>query len=269
MQTNSFQGSSASRMVFLTTIMSLCGLLLFSTTAAAALDPTERIVWRKSPIALELGVGQERMVHFPGPVSVGIPGSLQGRLRIQSSGGTVYWLAQQAFPPTRILVRSLDDGLVYLLDVAAAPEGGSAASMEIIPPRQPSPAAHDESPAAPETHGYVSLTRFAAQQLYAPQRLQSPLSGVVRVPVPDGPVPLVRGGAIVSTPLASWRSGHRFVTAVQLSNTSSEAQELQAEALRGAWLAATFQHHRLLPVGDEADHTVVYLISDRPFSHVF
>ena len=269
MQTNSFQGSPASRTVFLTVIISLCGLLLFSATAAVALEPTERIVWRKSPIALELGVGQERMVHFPGPVSVGIPGALQGRLRIQSSGGTVYWLAQQSFPPTRILVRSLDDGQVYLLDVAAALEGGSAAPMEISLPRQPSPAAHDESPAAPETHGYVSLIRFAAQQLYAPQRLQSPLSGVVRVPVPDGPVPLVRGGAIVSTPLASWRSGHRFVTAVQLSNTSPEVQELQAEALRGAWLAATFQHHRLLPAGDEADHTVVYLISDRPFSRVF
>ena len=267
MQTNSFQGSSPCRMVFLTVIISLCGLLLFSTTAAAALEPTERIVWRKSPIALELGVGQERMVHFPGPVSVGIPGSLQGRLRIQSSGGTVYWLAQQAFALTRILVRSLDDGQVYLLDVAASPEGGGAAPMEITLPRQSSP--DDPTPVGPETHGYVSLTRFAAQQLYAPQRLQAPLPGVVRVPVPDAPVPLVRGGAIVSTPLASWRSGHRFVTAVQLSNTGSEAQELQAEALRGAWLAATFQHHRLLPAGDEADHTVVYLISDRPFSRVF
>ena len=59
------------------------------------------------------------------------------------------------------------------------------------------------------------------------------------------------------------------MTAVQLSNTSHEAQELQAHALRGAWLATTFQHHRLLPAGDEAGHTVVYLISDRPFSHVF
>ena len=269
MQTNSVPGSSAFRTAVFTAVIWLCGLLLFSATAAVALEPAERIVWRKSPIALELGVGQERMVHFPGPVSVGIPGALQGRLRIQSSGGTVYWLAQQAFPLSRILVRSLDDGQVYLLDVAASPEGGSAAPMEITLPRQPSTDTSNQTPAGTVTHGYVSLTRFAAQQLYAPQRLQSPLSGVVRVPVPNGPVPLVRGGAIVSTPLASWRSGHRFVTAVQLSNASPEAQELQAEALRGAWLAATFQHHRLLPVGDEADHTVVYLISDGPFSHVF
>ena len=269
MQPNNQRGSSASRTVIVTAAIWLFAQLLFSATASAALEPTERIVWRKSPIPLDLGVGQERMVHFPGPVSVGLPASLQGSLRIQSSAGTVYWLAQQPFPATRILVRALDDGQVYLFDVAASPEGGSVAPMEITLPRQPSTDTSDQAPAGPATHGYVSLTRFAAQQLYAPQRLQTPLAGVVRVPVPDGPVPLVRGGAIVSTPLASWRSGHRFVTAVQLSNTSHEAQELQAHALRGAWLAATFQHHRLLPAGDEADHTVVYLISDRPLSHAF
>ena len=197
---------------------------------------------------------------------MGLPEHLQGRLRIQSSGGTVYWLAQQPFPPTRILVRALDDGQVYLLDVGASPEGGSASPMEIALPRQPAAASIDPAPTGPSTHGYVSLTRFAAQQLYAPQRLQTPLPGVVRVPVPDKPVALVRGGAVEAVPLASWRSGFRYVTAVKLTNTSVEAQELLAHGLRGEWLAATFQHHRLLPVGDEADHTVVYLISDRPFS---
>ena len=269
MQPNSFRRPSASRTVIVTAVVWLFAQLLLSATPAAALEPTERIVWRKIPIALDLGVEQERMVHFPGPVSVGLPANLQGRLRIQSSAGTVYWLAQQPFPATRILVRTLDGGQVYSFDVAAALEGGSTTPVAITLSQQPSPYPSNQTPARPATHGYVSLTRFAAQQLYAPQRLQTPLAGIVRVPVPDGPVPLVRGGAIVSTPLASWRSGHRFVTAVQLSNTSHEAQELQAHALRGAWLATTFQHHRLLPAGDEADHTVVYLISDRPFSHVF
>lgn len=269
MQPNNQRGSSASRTVIVTAAIWLFAQLLFSATPAAALEPTEHIVWRKIPIALDLGIEQERMVHFPGPVSVGLPANLQGRLRIQSSAGTVYWLAQQPFPATRILVRTLDDGQVYLFDVAAALEGGSATPVAITLPQQPSPDTSNQTAAGPSTHGYVSLTRFAAQQLYAPQRLQTPLPGVVRVPVPDGPVPLVRGGAIVSTPLASWRSGHRFVTALKLTNASAEAQELEAHDLRGAWLAATFQHHRLLPAGDEADHTVVYLIADRPFSHGF
>ncbi len=269
MQRTNRAGLSASRTLTITAAVCLCGVLLLSVTAIAALEPTERIVWRKVPIALDLGVGQERMVHFPGPVSVGLPEHLQGRLRIQSSAGTVYWLAQHPFPATRILVRALDDGQVYLLDVAAYSEGGSAAPVEIILARQPAAVSPDPAPTGPSTHGYVSLTRFAAQQLYAPQRLQTPLPGVVRVPVPDKPVALVRGGVVVAVPLGSWRSGFRYVTVVKLTNTSLEAQELLADGLRGQWLAATFQHHRLLPAGDEADHTVVYLISDRPFSGVF
>ena len=36
--------------------------------------------------------------------------------------------------------------------------------------------------------------------------------------------------------------------------------------LRGRWLTAAFQHNRLHAVGSEADRTVVYLISDRPFA---
>ena len=266
MQRTDRAGSSGSRTLTITAAVWLCGLLLASVTATAALEPTERIVWRKIPITLDLQVAQERMVHFPGPVSVGLPEHLQGRLRIQSSAGTVYWLAQHPFPPTRILVRALDDGQVYLLDVGASPEGGSTSPMEIALPRQPPAASIDPAPTGPSTHGYVSLTRFAAQQLYAPQRLHTPLPGVVRVPIPAKPVALVRGGAVVAVPLASWRSGSRYVTAVKLTNTSLEAQELLAHALRGEWLPATFQHHRLLPAGDEADHTVVYLISDRPFS---
>ena len=167
MQSNNQRGSSASRTVIVTAVVWLFAQLLLSATSAGALEPTEHIVWRKIPIALDLGVEQERMVHFPGPVSVGLPANLQGRLRIQSSGGTVYWLAQQPFPATRILVRALDDGQVYLFDVAASPEGGSAAPMEITLPRQPSTDSSDQTPAGPATHGYVSLTRFAAQQLYA------------------------------------------------------------------------------------------------------
>lgn len=242
-----------------------CCALLLSSLTAVALEPIERTVWRKIPIAVDLAVGQERRVHFSGPVSVGLPANLQARLRIQSSAGTVYWLATHPFAPTRILVRTLDDGQVYLLDVSASTEGGSAASLAIVSPPEPAAAVTDPARTEPSLHGYVSLTRFAAQQLYTPLRLLTPLPGVVRVPVSEEPIALVRGGAIVAVPLASWRSGSRFVTAVKLTNTQAEAQELQVDALRGRWLAATFQHHRVLPAGDEADHTVVYLISDRAF----
>ena len=70
----------------------------------------------------------------------------------------------------------------------------------------------------------MALTRFAAQQLYAPDRLLRALEGVYRVPIPDrGPVPLIRTAGtlaeVEATPLASWADETGlYVTAVRLRN---------------------------------------------------
>ena len=118
-------------------------------------------------------------------------------------------------------------------------------------------------------YGYVTLTRFAAQQLYAPARLLKDLPGVVRVPVKRKPVALARGGTLEAVPLVAWRAGDLFLTAVKLTNKTSEPQILDPRTLRGAWLTATFQHNRLQRAGDEADRTVAYLISARAFASSF
>ena len=75
----------------------------------------------------------------------------------------------------------------------------------------------------------------------------------------------MRGGVIEATPLTTWRGGERYVTAVKLRNVTNAPIALDPRELRGQWLAATLQHARLLPQGDEADTTCVYLISARPF----
>jgi hypothetical protein len=56
-----------------------------------------------------------------------------------------------------------------------------------------------------------------------------------------------------------------YVTAVRLSNRTSQAIELDMEQLRGHWIAATPQHWRLLPQGSEADTTALCLISEQAF----
>jgi integrating conjugative element protein (TIGR03749 family) len=112
---------------------------------------------------------------------------------------------------------------------------------------------------------YIQLTRFAAQQLYAPARLVKDRPGIVRVPVRRDAVDLLHGGTVEATPLVAWRANGLYVTAVKLTNRTEQAQTLDPRDLRGAWLTATFQHYRLLPMGNEADTTAVYLISARPF----
>ena len=248
-------------------------LALAGPDDAAPSDSTERIVWTKSPIAVTLTVGEERLLHFPDSVSVGVPQALSSLLRSQSINGTLYLLANAPFDATRVMVRSEREGPLYVLDISAQ------AHDPAIPPRPAmqilvdTPATDDESldtPAHSAVHwGYVALTRYAAQQLYAPARLLDFTPGIVRVPVNQQPIDLVRGGRIEAVPVAAWRAGVHTVTAVRVHNKTQEPVVLDPRELRGPWLTATFQHNRLLPAGSEADSTAVYLISDRPFDVSF
>lgn len=119
-----------------------------------------------------------------------------------------------------------------------------------------------------EDRGYVALTRFAAQQIYAPARLAEQPTGISNVPLPAAgdAVPLYRGGRITATPAASWRGrGGLYVTAVTVVNATDEALALDPRLARGDWLAATFHHRKLGPKGQPDDTSTLYLISDRPF----
>jgi integrating conjugative element protein (TIGR03749 family) len=246
-------------------------LLLMQSTAHAETEGIERIEWDKIPIRLDLKVGQERWVHFPGSVKVGLPASLQPLLRTQSVNGTVYFLANAPFDATRIMLRTLDGGPLYLFDVSASEAGGESYPLQLFVKAADEsgedPAASSIALNAPTVdYSYVALTRFAAQQLYAPARLLRDLPGIVRVPVNRDPVSLLRGGIVDATPLVAWRAGGLYVTAVKLTNRTAQPQTLDPRNLRGTWLTATFQHNRLLAAGSEADTTAVYLISARPFA---
>lgn len=243
-------------------------LLLVQSLALAETDTPERIEWKKAPIRLELAVGQEQRIEFPAAVKVGVPASIQGLVRTQSVNGMVYLLAHAPFGSSRLMVRELDSGRIYLFDVTAAEEGGASRPIQIYvtgaskPNNDSATAGNDAGQGQPD---YIQLTRFAAQQLYAPARLVKDRPGIVRVPVSRDPVDLLYGGTVEATPLVAWRANGLFVTAVKLTNRTHQAQTLDPRDLRGAWLTATFQHHRLFPKGDEADTTAVYLISARSF----
>ncbi len=232
----------------------------------------ERVVWRKTPIAIPLVVGEERLIHFPDSVSIGLPQSLTPFLRSQSINGTIYLLAGQPFESTRVMVRSENGGPLFVLDLSAAlsvDERPPLPEVQVVLEARKAKAEDVPSDTVTANRfnqwGYVALTRFAAQQLYAPERLLPNTPGVVAIPVKDVPVDLHRGGSVEAVPVAAWKAGLRYVTAVRLTNRTAKAVILDPRELRGAWLAATFQHNRLLPSGGDADTSAVYLISDRPF----
>lgn len=258
------------RKPFQSSIALVLGLLccVLQVPVQAGDEMLERIEWKKAPIPLELAVGQEQRIEFPATVKVGVPDILQSSLRIQSVNGTLYLLAYAPFGEHRLLVRELDSGRIYLFDITASEADGTRNPIQISVAESKSAGDDDTAPGQPAERGspgYIELIRFAAQQLYAPTRLVKDRLGVIRVPVARDSVDLLHGGAIEATPLVAWRASGLYVTAVKLTNRTDQPQSLDPRALRGRWLAATFQHHRLLPQGDEADTTAVYLISSRPF----
>ena len=252
-------------------IVVLFGLL--GALHASADQPPERIAWRKAPITISLPVGAERLVSFPETVKVGLPPHLQTSVRVQSIAGTLYLLAREPFEATRVIVSALDDTQIYVLDLSATEadleDDVEQTSVMIYRPDETEASDVAVSNNGSAQYGYVLLTRFAAQQLYAPARLLNPLVGVVRAPIKRETVALVRGGAVVAEPLIAWRAGPLHLTAVKVTNQTANPLTLDPRTLRGQWLSATFQHNRLLGSGSEADRTVVYLISDRPFADAF
>lgn len=260
---------------FLVTLLTLTVVYCLLRSVAASAE-IERLFWDKLPLSITLPVGQERLVTFPGDVRVGMPSELSGKVRTQSHNGTVYWLANESFEAQRIEIHETDGSGIYLVDLSASQEQGIPADPIEVLNRQAHRVEKTDSDSkhrnprtsrkAQKAPGLVTLTRFAAQQLYAPSRMLKASPSIHRVVVARRAMHnLIRGESIEALPVASWQGGELYVTAVQLRNIGKAPVELDPRRIRGRWKAATFQHGRLHPAGSEADTTAVYLVSDRPF----
>ena len=109
----------------------------------------------------------------------------------------------------------------------------------------------------------VVLTRYAAQNLYAPLRTVEPVPGIMRVNLRrdlslDTLLPTL---PVHAEALAAWRLEDQWVTAVRLTHTGSGWIDLDPRALQGDFLTATFQHPTLGPRGTPEDTTVLYLVT--------
>ncbi|MDU7588090.1 MAG: TIGR03749 family integrating conjugative element protein [Acidovorax sp.] len=261
-------------------VLVLLGLL--AVAAAPVSHAVEILRWERMPLAVPLKVGQERIVFIDRNVRVGVPAGLGERLRVQSAGGAVYLRANEPIEPTRLQLQDADTGALILLDIAAESAKDGEAELEPVrivegnstPPRygeqldgaEPPARGQDQPGVRPvrrETPVPVVLTRFAAQNLYAPLRTVEPLPGVMRVNLRRDMdlgtlMPTLPARAVA---LASWRLEDQWVTAVRLTNTSSGWVNLDPRVLQGDFLTATFQHEALGPRGTPEDTTVLYLVT--------
>lgn len=255
-------------------------VLLFTANCSLANEEVaaERVVWDKRPIAVHIQRDQERIIHFPDDVRYWLPDTLKRKVSVVAANGVLYIRALEAFPATRIRVQGLADQQIYLLDVIA--DDSASVSDELIVVKPESVKNRAKSQASPQhaADWRVRLTRYAAQQLYAPERLLQGDSQIKRIPIEASQaVPLVRGQSIEAIPIAAWQGGGLTVTAIRLRNITEQPRQLAfvghgsenfdlARALRGDWLTAAVQHHHLGGVDSETDTTTLYLVSNRPFA---
>lgn len=245
----------------------LCSALILLASPLASAE--EILRWERLPLAVPLQVGQERVMFIERNVRVGLPASLQGKLRVQSAGGALYLLANEAIAPSRLQLQDADDGTLILLDIAAELAKTGEPPLEavrIVEAERLEPRNADETSVArptPPTPLPVALTRYAAQALYAPLRTLEPVPGVSTVPLRDDLIldTLMPELPLLYRALAAWRLEDLWVTAVRLRNTSSRWIELDPRRLQGDFVSATFQHPDLGPKGETTDTTMVYLVT--------
>ena len=244
-------------------------LLLLYCAQVLPVANAETVEWRNVPISIVLNVGEERVLAFPYHVQVGVPPTLTPDVfRTQSTGGTALWLARRPFATERLQVRLLSTGHVMLFDVTAVEarknQTGSAEPIRVVFLGSTGSADSPDVPAGPL--GPVGLTRFAAQQLYAPARVLGDVPRIRRVPMGAPEVVSVyRNDEVIATPLGSWQGEGLYVTAVMLTHTGHRRLILDPRLLKGRFVSAAFQHNSLGPAGSRSDTTCVYLVTQDPF----
>lgn len=261
--------------------------LPLSTEQIAALravqteDITEgQLTWRGDPLSIALPVGKEKRVIFPEPVEININGKLAtDQLRVINNDQNLYLTAQSGFPKTRVYVTLKKSQQIILLDLLATDTSNNATQKIVLPDKKASPPVA-EAKSNPTDSGneekvmsadaYVNATRFAWQQLYAPQRLLNSDSGFTRTPMrsefwtPE----LVYGDKVLAHPQASWQLDGLYVTAVELRNKYPHATTVSlSHDLCGNWQAASlYPNRRLKPMGEKpGDATTLFLLSTQPF----
>lgn len=242
----------------------------------------EIMKWARIPLPIPLKTGQERVIFVDKNVRVGFPPALNGKLRVQSTGGAVYLKSESPFAQTRVQLQDVESGEVILLDISAS-EKGSSEPVRLVYSGQVSTVTgvRDHHTAGLQGTGTpdgdtqtkrkvqysapvpVLLTRYAAQSLYAPLRTVEAVPGIhpVNLRLPKRLTTLYPAEPVSVTPLAAWGLANRAVVALRLQNTTSRKIGLDPRDLQGHFIAATFQHLWLGSAGTPEDTTTVYIVT--------
>jgi len=224
---------------------------------------TEHVVWDKVPLTIELPLNQERLIQFPQTIKI-IDQQLNAHLEVLKVKGSLYLKAKEAFKGARLIVQLMPEGEVIILNLQADEKATAVNPIEILidnPQNNATQAANQYD------YNAIQLTRFAIQALYSPERVQEIPEGIYRTPMQSQKtIPLFYGASVEAHPIASWRGGNLYVTAVELKNLLNQPVTLGFSKLLGHWQTASFYPKNELAARNQHESTTVFLVSDYPFA---
>lgn len=116
---------------------------------------------------------------------------------------------------------------------------------------------------------YMEMSEYAAEMVRTPEveRLLDKNYAPVRINTQTS-LPLFADNRISATPIGSWNRGGMHVTALQVTNRSTEVVPVDFQNIKGRWLASSVEQSSLAPTDQSNNSTFLYLISALPFNEV-
>jgi len=170
-------------------LLGLVGVVIAMSAMAESIrigsTTAERVLWDKRPIVVHIQRNHERIIHFPDDIRYWLPDQLQRKVTVLAANGVLYIRALEPFSRSRIQVQGLQSQQIYLLDVMADDTASVADELIVITAESVINQAKDKTQKMAGQDWRVRLSRYAAQQLYAPERLLKGDSAIERIPVED------------------------------------------------------------------------------------
>jgi integrating conjugative element protein (TIGR03749 family) len=266
-------------------------------------DDNTHYVWKGDAIAITLPLNQEKRIIFPSKITPDLKGALTtNQLRMINDDKSLYLTAKKPFSNIRMYVTVENLHQVILVDLSTDDKANSSAAYidyttskqntntqnlttTMINNNNTNNNADDvntsDTPIS-DNDNYVTLIRFAWQQLYAPERFMNNPFNITRAPMRTSFLVsnLIYGDKVLAHPIASWIYQNVYVTAVELRNKYSHETRINLNRdICGDWQAATLYprnilkssdnqaNKKLVPAGFKrgTDSTVLFLISSKPF----
>lgn len=238
---------------------------LLGSTEMFALD-AEHVLWDKTPIHLSIPLNEERLVHFPRAISI-VDNEAGNQIAVLKVQDALYIKGKESFDNKRLLIQLMPQGEVIILTLSANEKITVNKPIEILLENKEESNSNQQETTNSFDINAITLTRFAIQSLYAPQRLLAIPQSINRVPMQTRrQISLIYGASMEARPLISWHGSTFYVTAVELKNLLNKEVIIDPRRMVGNWQTATFYPTNTLAPRGKEDTTTVFLVSDRPFN---